>query len=300
MPSNSNIGILLGNQRKAIVALAIPLGIALLIQHINGFVDSLWVSGLGSDHLAAVGIVSPIYVAIVGIGNGLGIGISAAISRYIGKNDPAAANRIAAQGIILAVTISLAITTVLLITAEPVLSIFGAGDILPLCMGYAIPIYGGTTFIVLSGVMSGMLRGEGAAKRSMYIQTAGAFVNIVLDPILIYSLGMGVSGAAWATVIALGVSSVIPFFWYLVKKDTYVSMMRSNFVRDRSARSDILAVGFPEMLELSLMSLFNVVLNYFVIICGGTDAVAIFSTSWKVVAICLVPAQAIGGALVSV
>ena len=300
MSSDKNVEVLLGNQRKAIIALAIPLGIALLIQHINSFVDTLWVSGLGSDHMAAVGIIAPIYAAIVGVGNGLGIGISAAISRYIGKGEPSSANRMAAQGLMLAVAIALGSTAVLLVTAEPVLRMFGAGEILPLCMDYAVPIYAGTTFIMLSGVMSGMLRGEGAAKRSMIIQTVGAIVNIVLDPILIYTFGMGVTGAACATIIALATSSVIPYYWYLVKKDTFVKIERSNFVMDRSARSDILSVGLPEMLELSLMSLFNVVLNYFVIICGGTDGVAIFTTSWKVVAICLVVPQAIGGALVSV
>ena len=300
MSSEGNVEILLGNQRRGLIALAVPLGIALLIQHVNSFVDTLWVSGLGSDHMAAVGIISPVYVAIVGVGNGLGIGISAAISRYIGKGDHASANRMAAQGLMIAAAVALGSTAVLLVTAEPVLRMFGAGEILPLCMDYAIPIYAGTTFIMLSGVMSGMLRGEGAAKRSMYIQTAGAIVNIILDPILIYTFGMGVTGAAWATVIALAVSSAIPFYWYLIKKDTFVMIRRSDFVMDRSARYDILSVGLPEMLELSLMSLFNVVLNYFVIMCGGTDGVAIFTTSWKVVSICLVVPQAIGGALVSV
>ena len=148
MSSDKNVEILLGNQRKAIIALAIPLGIALLIQHINSFVDTLWVSGLSSDHMAAVGIIAPIYVAIVGVGNGLGIGISAAISRYIGKGEPSSANRIAAQGLILTAAIALGSTIVLLITAEPVLRLFGAGDVLPLCMDYAIPIYAGTTWAV--------------------------------------------------------------------------------------------------------------------------------------------------------
>lgn len=298
--SKDGIGVLLGDQRKGLLALALPLGIALFIQQINNLVDSLWVSGLGSDHMAAVGIVSPIYVAMVGIGCGLGIGISAAISRYIGKGEPASANRMAGQGLLLTLVISAVLTVILLITAGPMLALFGAGDILPLCLEYAIPIYTGTIFIVLSGVMSGMLRGEGAAKRSMYIQTAGAVANIILDPVLIYVFGMGVAGAAWATVIALAITSVIPFFWYSFKKDTYVRIERKYLKNDRSARGDILSVGLPEMLELSLMSLFNVLLNYFVIICGGTDAVAVFTTGWKVVALGIVPAQAIGGALVSI
>ena len=298
--ATNGVNILLGDQRKGIIALAIPLGVALFIQQINNLVDTLWVSGLGADSMAAVGLVSPVYAAVVGVGCGLGIGISAAISRYIGKGDSGSANRMAAQGLILAVALSAILTVFLLITAEPILGLFGAGETLPLCLEYAIPLYIGTIAIVMSGIMSGMLRGEGAARRSMYIQTAGAIMNIVLDPIFIYTLGMGLAGAAWATVIAMTFSSVIPFFWYMVRKDTFVRIRRSDFVSDRSARSDILAVGFPEMLELSLMSLFNIVLNYFVILCGGTDAVAIYTTAWKVIILGIVPAQAIGGALVSV
>lgn len=300
MSSQEGVEILLGNQRVAVIALAVPLGIALFIQQINSLVDSFWVSGLGSDHMAAVGIVSPLYAALVGVGGGLGIGISASISRFIGRGEPQSANRIAAQGLILTLVISVVLTILLLITAEPLLGLIGAGDTLNLCLEYAIPIYAGTIFLVMSGVMSGMLRGEGAAKRSMYIQTAGAFINIVLDPILIYTFGMGVIGAALATVIALAITSIIPFYWYLFKKDTFVRIERKDFVNDKKARSDILAVGFPEMLELSLMYLFNILLNYFVIMCGGTDAVAVYTTAWKIVALGVVPAQAIGGALVSV
>ena len=300
MSSQEGVDILLGNQRVAVMALAVPLGIALFIQQINSLVDSFWVSGLGADHMAAVGIVSPLYAALVGVGGGLGIGISASISRFIGRGEPQSANRIAAQGLILTFAISIILTILLLITADPLLRLIGAGDTLGLCLEYAIPIYAGTVFLVLSGVMSGMLRGEGAAKRSMYIQTAGAFINIVLDPILIYTFGLGVSGAAWATVIALAAASIIPFYWYLFKKDTFVRIEKKDFVNDKKARGDILAVGLPEMLELSLMYLFNILLNYFVIMCGGTDAVAIYTTSWKIVALGVVPAQAIGGALVSV
>ncbi len=300
MATEDGVGILLGNQRTAVIALAVPLGIALFIQQINSLVDSFWVSGLGSDEMAAIGIVSPLYAALVGIGGGLGIGISASISRFIGKGEPSSANRIAAQGLILTVIISVISTIVLLVTAEPLLKLIGAGDTLGLCMEYALPIYAGTIFVILSGVMSGMLRGEGAAKRSMYIQTAGAFANIVLDPIFIYTFDMGVAGAAWATVIALAISSIIPFYWYLFARDTFVRIEKKDFVKDRDARGDILSVGLPEMMELSLMYLFNILLNYFVIVCGGTDGVAVYTTAWKIVALGVVPAQAIGGALVSV
>ena len=97
------VELLIGNQRKGIVALAIPLAVALLFQSLNNIVDSLWVSDLGGSAMAALGIVYPIYCVQIGIGNGLGIGVSAAISRHIGMKDRALAERSAAQGLVVSV-----------------------------------------------------------------------------------------------------------------------------------------------------------------------------------------------------
>lgn len=280
--------------------LAAPLAVTLFIQQINGFVDTFWVSGISSDAVASIGVISPIYVTVIGIGSGLGIGVTASISRYIGKKDRISANRIASQGLVLTVLISVVLTAILIITAESTLRLIGAETILPICMEYAVPLYIGTIFIMLCNVMSGMLRGEGAAKRSMYVQVIGAIINIFLDPIFIFKLNMGIAGAAWATVISVAVSSAIPFYWYLIDKSTFVSIKSAYFKNGSDARSDILVVGFPAIVELSEMSLFNILLLYFIIICGGTNAVAVYTTAWKVLLIGLVPAQAISGALVPV
>ena len=167
------------------------------------------------------------------------------------------------------------------------------------CLGYAIPIYISSLFIILSGVVSGMLRGEGAARRSMVIQVVGALVNIVLDPIMIFGLDMGVSGAAWATVISFVVSSFMGLYWYL-RGRTYISLHRREIRPDITRVREILSVGLPEALELSLMNVFNIALNYYVIFCGGTDAVAVYSTAWRIAYILMIPGQAVGGAMVSV
>lgn len=291
---------LLGNQRKGIVALAIPIGVALLFQQLNNIVDSIWVADLGGDALAALGLVYPIYSVLIGIGNGLGIGVSAAIACNIGMKNREDAHGSAGQGIILSLIVGLVLTPVLLLTAEPSLLLMGAGDMIDDCLEYAIPVYSCTFFIVLSGIMSGMLRGEGAARRSMAIQIVGALVNIVLDPIMIYGMGMGVAGAAWATSISFAVSCFMALFWYLRGKHMYVTLDRSCLRYNRRLCRSVLSVGAPEAAELSVMYIFNVVLNLIVIQCGGTDAVGIYSTGWRVAYIIMVVAQAMGGAMVAV
>ena len=291
---------LLGNQRKGVIALAIPIGVALFFQQLNNIVDSLWVSGLGGDALAALGIVYPIYTILIGIGNGLGIGVAAAIARSIGEKHREDAVKSAGNGLTVSVIVGLVLTPILMLTAEPSMGLMGAGDTAGKCLEYAYPIYISTVFIIMSGVMSGMLRGEGAAKRSMVIQVAGAMVNIVLDPILIYTFDMGVAGAAWATVVAFVTSCAIAAYWYIRDNEMYVKLRRSDLRYDHRICKRIFSVGAPEALELSIMYFFNIFLNLLVIRCGGTDAVGIYSTGWRIANFILIIAQAMGGALVAV
>lgn len=291
---------LLGDQRKGVVALAIPIGVALFFQQLNSIVDSLWVAGLGGSAMSALGIVYPIYTILIGIGNGLGIGVGAAIARNIGRRNHADANRSAAQGVVITLVVSAILTPALLLTAEQTMALMGAGDTVAECLAYAHPIYLFSFFIILSGVMSGMLRGEGAARRSMVIQVTGAIVNIVLNPILIYGLDMGVAGSAWATVIAFIVSCAMASYWYLRDRGMYVSVTRGDYRPDARICREVLSVGGPEALELSIMYLFNIFLNYMVIECGGTDMVGLYSTGWRIANFILIIAQAMGGAMVAV
>ncbi len=291
---------LLGDQRSGIAALAVPIGVALFFQQLNNIADSAWVAGLGGDALAALGIVYPIYSILIGIGNGLGIGVSAAIARSVGERDRGKACRAAGQGITLSILVGIVLTIVLLATAEPSMGLMGAGDMAEDCLAYAYPIYISTVFIVLSGVISGMLRGEGMAKRSMAVQVTGAMVNIVLDPILIYVLDMGVAGAAWATAAAFAVSVAMAAYWYSTDGEMYVRLSSRDLRYDGAACRDILSVGLPESLELSIMYLFNIYLNFVVIQVGGTDAVGIYATGWRFASFILIVAQAMGGAMTAV
>ena len=294
------VGLLLGNQRKGIVAMAIPLAVALLFQSLNNIVDSLWVSDLGSDAMAALGIVYPLYCVQIGIGNGLGVGVSAAIARSIGMKHREKAERAAAQGFVVAAQVSAIMTPALILIAPYAMPAMGAGDTIGECLGYAYPLFISTFLIILSGILAGMLRGEGAAKRSMLMQATGAVVNIILDPIFIFGFDMGVAGAAWATAISFAVSCLVAIIWYVRGRGLFVRIRKAYMRSDAAVRKDIFSVGLPEALELSVMNVFNIALNYCVIVCGGTDGAAIYSSSWRVFYILLVPAQALGGALVSV
>ncbi|MDR1404396.1 MAG: MATE family efflux transporter [Candidatus Methanoplasma sp.] len=297
--AKKGVEIMLGDPKKAIAAFSIPIAVALFAQQSNNLVDSFWVTSLGAEAMAALGLVFPIYAVLIGIGSGLGIGTSAAIARKIGMGRAEDANRTAMQSLILCIIISAIATPVLLVTAEPILVAIGAGPTIDISMDYAVPLYLSTALILISGVMSGILRGEGAARKSMYIQVAAAATNLVLDPILIYTFDMGVAGAAWATVAAFAVSIIMGMYWYLAKKNMFLTLRREHMRFSMECQRDIMSVGLPQSVELSVMNLFNITFNFCIVMVGTTDALAIYTVAWRIVYLLMIPAQAMGGAIVS-
>ncbi|UCC12802.1 MAG: MATE family efflux transporter, partial [candidate division WOR-3 bacterium] len=95
------VATLLGNPKKAIIKLSVPMIIALSVQTIYSFVDALWVAGLGADALSAVGFFFPFFIMIMALANGLGVGGGSAVSRRIGAGDKAGADKVAAHTMVL-------------------------------------------------------------------------------------------------------------------------------------------------------------------------------------------------------
>ena len=291
---------LTGDYKKAIWHLAMPITFAWIIQQSILLVDIFWVSGLGADSVAAISIVYPVVAVMIGIGNGLGIGASSAIARSIGRRLRREAETKAGQALLLTVIVSVVLTPVLLITMSPLIDIFGGEPIRDICIAYALPLYVSVFIVILNGVFIGMIRGEGDGRRSMYVQVLSAVVNTILDPILIYGLDMGVAGVAWAFVISTGLSTFLAIYWYFIKKDTYLRITKGDLRYRKMEMRSVLKVGFPEATELSVINFFNLFLNAIVILVAGNIGLALYSTAWRAVYILMIPAQAMGGAMVAV
>ncbi|WP_421908519.1 MATE family efflux transporter [Methanolacinia petrolearia] len=214
--------ILLGDSKKALISLSVPMMIAMLIMSLYNVVDAIWVSGLGSLALAATGFVAPFYMIIYGIGEGLGMGAGSAIARHIGENNHSDANNAGNHALILTIIVSIISAIVFFLFSDSLFDLIGAGEAAALASDYAVIVCGLGIFTIYSNVIAAVLRSEGDAKRSMYALIAGGILNIFLDPVLIYILGWGIAGAAWATVISVALSSVILYYWTMIKKDTYV------------------------------------------------------------------------------
>ena len=310
--NTKGVDTLLGNSKKAILAMSVPLIIAMIAQSANNLIDAVWVAGLGSEALAAVGFIFPLFFIMIGFGNGIGIGASSAIARHIGRGDKDAVDSTATQSIVLIVIITVIMTTFMLLFQRPLLEMMGAKDSLQFCVDYGTPIFAATIVFFMNGLLSNLLRSEGAAKRAMITQILAAVINIILDPFFIYDtldlglfkingFGMGMTGAALATTIAVSVSLVVILYWFFVKRDTYIKIRAKHIRLERNTVYDILRVGIPASLEMIVMSLFSIVINMIIVKADwGEDGLAIFSSTWRIVQMLMIPNMAIGGAVVPV
>ncbi|MDH5186614.1 MAG: MATE family efflux transporter [candidate division WOR-3 bacterium] len=299
-PDTDGVKALLGNPKKAIIKLALPMIVAMSVQTIYNVVDALWVSGLGADALSAIGFFFPFFFMIMALATGLGVGGGSAVSRKIGARDKAGADNVAAHTIVLMFFLSIIISVPFFIFAPAIFSKLGAGKIAPVAASYARIIFGGAIIIFFSNVAGALLRGEGNVKRTMYAMMGGAGLNIVLDPLFIYTLKLGVAGAAWATVISLFISASILFYWICIKQDTYLSITLKGFRFDKEIVKDILNVGLPSALLQLTMSFSVLLLNTIVVKVGGTDGIAVFTTGWRVATFASLPLLGMATAVTSV
>ncbi|CAF29722.1 MATE family efflux transporter [Methanococcus maripaludis] len=289
MKTTKGVQNLLGDPKKAIVKISLPMVIAMSFQSLYNVIDAIWVAGLGSDALAAIGLFFPFMFAIMAISNGVGIGGSSAISRRIGQNNKDAADNIAVHSIVLGIIIG-----ILLIGVIPFLgaifSLIGASGItVTMAVEYSTILFGGAVVLLFTNIANAILRGEGDTKRAMYAIILGSVLNIVLDPIFIYVLNMGVAGAAWATLLSLVITGILFVYWLFIKKDTFLKISFEKFKLDINIIKEIFSIGLPASISHLTMAFSMFLLTAIVAKAGGNDGIAVFSTGWRIVSMGTIP-----------
>ncbi len=294
------VKILEGDPKKAILKLAVPMIVAMSVQTLYQLVDTFWVSGLGADALAAMGFVFPFYFISMALSNGLGIGGGAAISRKIGSRDKAGADNVAVHTIIMMLLLVLIFTIPSYVFAPQIFSLAGAGKTTAFAVAYARVIFLGSIVIFFTNVANSILRAEGDSKRAMHAMVLGAVLNIILDPIFIYTFKMGIAGAAWATILSLAVSALLMTNWLFFRRDTFVSFDFKDFSFEKNIVDDIFRITIPASAQQLSMSLSMLILNLIIVNVSNTDGVAVYSTGWRVATIAIAPLIGIATAVVSV
>ncbi|MCX7654214.1 MAG: MATE family efflux transporter [Fervidobacterium sp.] len=284
MQKNASLDLLLGDYKKAIVRLSIPNMISMLVQTIYNLVDAIWVAGLGTVDLAAMGFFFPIFMIVMSIATGITIGTSSAISRKIGAKDYNSARSIAEHSLLLALIIGIFTMVFGILSLKTVLIGIGAtGQALEKAYEYGFIIYIFTLPLMFNNTAIGILRGEGDSKRPMYAVISSSILNIVLDPIFIYTFKLGISGAAWATGVSILFAFFILSYLLFVSKNTFLRISFKNFSYNSLFIKDTFFVGFPTALAQITMSVAIYVLNIFVAKVGGNTGIATFTAAWRII-----------------
>ena len=299
--ANKNIELMRGNPETAVRKLAIPVMISMLLTASYNIIDGIWITGLGEAAIAGIGFVTPIFMILNGVSVGLGSGATSSISRFVGAHDKSRASDSAAHSIIILFIASIILTLIFLVIQEPLLRIYGAsGTALEEALSYSTPLFLGLIGIMFANGASGILRGEGDMKRAMYAVVVSVILNAILDPIFIYTFGLGAAGAAIATVLSSLISAIVILYWLLVKKDTYVDINLRKFKFNSKISKNILKVGIPASLDMFIMSIAVALYLIFITIISGDYGVAAYTSGQRIYLFAIMPLTAIGTAVVAV
>jgi Na+-driven multidrug efflux pump len=237
------VAVLTGDPKRAIFKISGPLMVAMLFQAAYNLADAVWVAGLDSNALAAVGFIAPIFMIFIGLGSGLGVGVTSAASRRIGANDKAGADNAAMHGIAIALILSAVLTPALLLFIDPLVLALGAGETAAYAVEYGSIIFAGTVFILLADILSAVFTAEGNTRRTMYAAAASTAPQYRPRSPPHLRCGHGITGAAWATLISRRAPFSLSFCTGSLSGRTLISHRWRRFSPQRHAAMDILAVG---------------------------------------------------------
>ncbi len=295
----------LKNPKKALWTLAVPIMFGMGIHTLYNIVDMLFIGRLGGDAIAGVAFNMPIFFLMLGLTMGLGSGVTASIARLIGQKNKSGADNSAEHAIAMAACISGVFTLLGLYYGKDILAIFGAeGNILTLGWDYLSMIVLGLPFMVFSGFFRSILAGEGDMKFPMMVAGLGTILNIILDPIFIFNLedygniglGMGVKGAALATVVSQLSVFLIFIYMLFIKEHAYISFNLKAFSPSKIILWDIVKVGLPASLSMIIMAVGQGVFNK-ILIQYSSQTVAAYQVAGRLDMLIFLPIFAIAGAM---
>ncbi|HHU83388.1 MAG TPA: MATE family efflux transporter [Firmicutes bacterium] len=233
---------------RLLLRFSLPAILAMAVNASYNIVDTIFVGKLGAKATAALSICYPVQMILGAVAIGTGIGAGSLIARSFGAKDQKKASLVAGQVFLLSMIFGLAATLTSLFFLRPLLVLFGATpEILEATVEYMSVIASGAFFLFFIMMMNHVTRAEGNPTLSMVVMISSAVINIILDPIFIFGLGMGIKGAAVATIIAKIAGAIIQSSYFLTGRSALTiswKHLRPNF----RIIWDIYKVGLPSLL----------------------------------------------------
>ena len=261
-----------GSISDAVILLAIPMILEIGLESVFAVVDMFFVSGLGRNAIATVGLTESVITLVYSIAMGVSIAATAVVARRIGEKNPEAAAHAGAQAILLAVVLSVILGVIGFVFASDILRLMGAeADVVREGAPFARLLLGICAPIVLLFLINGIFRGAGDAAMAMKSLWLASGVNIVLCPVLIHFFGL--TGAAMATVTGRSVG-VAYQLWHLAKGDGELKFRREHFALDLPVLKSLVQIAWPASIQMIIGSGSWIFLNRLIAETGGTAASA--------------------------
>src|SRR5712692_1318068 len=245
-----------GSLNRAILLLAVPMVLEMVLESLFAVVDVFWVGRLGANAVATVGLTESLLSLIFAVGIGLSLSTTAMVARRIGEKDPEGAAVAGVQAIVLGLITSVAIGIPCFIYAPQLLRLMGASnDIVAMGSGYARIALGGSGAILLLFLNNAIFRGAGDAAIAMRLLWVSNIINLILDPCLIFGVGpfprLGVTGAALATFIGRSIG-VLYQFYRLLRGTERIRILKSQIRVQYDVLLRLLRVSLTGILQFAI------------------------------------------------
>jgi putative MATE family efflux protein len=288
-----------GSLNRAVLLLAIPMVLEMIMESLFAVADVFWVSRLGKEAVAVVGITESLMTLIYAVAIGIAIAATAIVARRIGEKDPEKAAEAAGQIVLLGVTVSAALGIVLGYFAPSILRFMGAGEeIVALGSDFTRIMLGGNATVFLIFLINAIFRGAGDAVIAMRTLWLANALNIALGPCFIFGWGpfpeMGVTGAAVATNIGRGVG-VLYQLWHLAGHNGRIHMRWHHLKPSRELLGAVLSKSGSGIAQL-LISTTSWVGLFKILALFGSSALAGYTIAIRIVTFALMPAWGLANA----
>src|SRR5262245_59453692 len=288
-----------GDLGRSVVLLAIPMVLEMIMESIFAVVDVFWVSRLGPNAVATVGLTESMLTIVYTAAMGLSIGVAATVARRIGEKRPDAAAATAVQGIALGLGVAAVVAVLGISLAPRLLSVMGASpEVIAVGSNYTRMMLGGSATVLLLFLVNAIFRGAGDAAIAMRVLWLANAINIVLGPCFIFGLGpfpqLGVTGAAVATTIGRG-TGVLYQIYRLTRGDARVTVRRTHWALHPAVMASLVRLSASGTFQVligtaSYVGLVRIVSTF------GSGALAGYTIAIRLVIFCLLPSWGLSNA----
>ncbi len=272
---------------RQFLKLSIPIAAANFLQSAYSMTDAFWLGRFNAGSLAAVSVCYSIVFLVISLGAGLFVSGTVMISHHKGREDPEKINHVSAQLILIMIVVSLFLSILGFLISPFLVKLIGAESLIPFgVLSYLQLFFMSTFFVFAFAVYQSLMRALGKVWLPLLITLSTVVLNFAIDPFFIFNLGLGTTGAAWATIISEVVNTLIAL-WLLLKGRSEIVLKKKNFVPDWKELKKILKVGIPGSAEQFFRSAGLVIIT-FLVTGFGVESIAAYGVGGEILGLIMV------------